>query len=122
MTPTPAQIAEWREKFERAYRDVGGCGSLDRNENGSYNIVPEHAWQIYLRARTEQATEIAELKAKLAEVMPLAKFGAAILQSDVHNYYNVSSIAAKFSLLQMGEFDYEMPCDIEATIEQLLKD
>ena len=82
--------------------------------------VDQHA---KLRAEyAKQATEIDELKAKLAEVMPIAKFGAAILQSDVHNYYNVSIIASKFSLLQTGEFDYEIPSDIEATIEQLLKD
>jgi hypothetical protein len=74
------QVAEWRVNFETTYLPAhlmqrGGVYT-DRDI--------QHSWQGYLRARTEQATEIAqlvanlqtqrreslELKAKLAEVMP----------------------------------------------------
>ena len=70
-------------------------------------------------ARTEQAAETAELKAKLAEVMPLAKF-AAFTITRMHTSKKKDSLDAGISI----EVDSEVifAPNIEATIEQVLKD
>jgi hypothetical protein len=74
------------------------------------------------RAQLEQAAEIAELRAKLAEVMPLAMFGARVLTTDEHP----DDIAHeyKFLMLDVDEFSgtYILEPNIEATIERILKD
>jgi hypothetical protein len=64
MTPTPAQMTEWRKDFAKAFPA--------RPLSASHQAVTDNDYVFagYIRARTEQATEIAELKAKLAEVMP----------------------------------------------------
>ena len=70
---TPEQITKWREEFETNHKPQ----MITRYVDGSYQLdYMEDMWTGYLRACTEQAGEIAELKAKLAEVMPLARFGA----------------------------------------------
>jgi hypothetical protein len=61
-TPTPTQIAEWRKAACNQY--------IDDDYISSFDIAEEHYIAGYIRARTEQSAEIAELKAKLAEVMP----------------------------------------------------
>lgn len=60
----------------------------------------------YLRARTDQATEIAELKAKLA-----------MASSAIQKAYSFQSSGASPSIHDYGRWRR-----IEATIEQLLKD
>jgi len=99
---TPTQIEDWRKEFEKSL-------TIDERQilplQGYASFRVEFEWCGYIRARTEQAnfdrafpdalkpmregieqsvierqaTEIAELKAKLAEVMPLAKFGARVM-------------------------------------------
>jgi hypothetical protein len=84
MTPTPAQIAEWRENFElnnpqNLHYFIEGalhtCRYTDR--------LTQSSWAGYIRARTEQATEIAELKAKLAELTSALKQYDGLIK---HNY------------------------------------
>jgi hypothetical protein len=55
-TPTPEQIAEWTDKGNHAWLENLEVMSRSKHENYVAG---------YIRARTEQATEIAELKAKL---------------------------------------------------------
>jgi chromosome segregation ATPase len=136
-SPTPTQIAEWREKFESKYTSEElffQCGEYS-------DRYIQHEWQGYLRARTEQATEIAELKAKLAgaeaeiaalkqglhradeklaALMSLAKFGAMFLRELEPDY---SEVVTEF-FLNTGVLDTasEYAPKIKATIEQLLKD
>jgi hypothetical protein len=69
MNPSPEQIAEWRKEFE-----------LNNPQNLHYFIegalrtrryidrLTQSSWAGYLRARTEQATEIAALKKELSSV------------------------------------------------------
>ena len=116
MTPTTTQIAESQQKAEDYLRE----------KYGAYR--GHFAWreieEAFTTARTEQAAEIAELKAKLAEVMPLAKFAAKVLITYKNGYVSDEEI---------GNFALSTGCviskpnevfapNIEATIEQLLKD
>jgi hypothetical protein len=54
MTPSPEQIAQWRAAAEKPYHDEYGIDN-DARTKFAYTLG-------YLRARTEQATEIAALK------------------------------------------------------------
>jgi hypothetical protein len=137
VTPTHSQIAEWREEFETTYLPEhlvqrGGV-YIDRDI--------QHSWQGYLRARTEQATEVAELAGaeaeiaalkqglhradeKLAEVMPLANFGAMVadfqFDKDGCSEACIQDTADECGLFLNGSNEYAP--NIEATIEKILKD
>jgi hypothetical protein len=162
MKPSPEQIAEWRKDAEKPYHDEYGIDNDARTK---------HAYTLgYIRARTEQATEIAELKtwkdavldslavscadcsidtppaeilklvasinesllsefhkAKLAEVMPLAKFGAMSARKWTNDAYNkVIYEDLDDELIEAivgGVFlDEGIAPNIEATITKLLKD
>jgi hypothetical protein len=54
MNPSPEQIAQWRKATEKPYHDEYGIDN-DARTKCAYTLG-------YLRARTEQTTEIAELK------------------------------------------------------------
>jgi hypothetical protein len=113
--PSPEQVEKWRKEFV----DFG--------------------WSAYLRVKTEQATEIVELKAKLAgaeaeiaalkqglrradqklaEVMPLAKFGAL---TATNGTLNLSDDAYKSGVFKDSNFLCKHD-NIEATITKLLRD
>jgi hypothetical protein len=148
MNPSPEQIAEWRETFEKNETNP----YLEITAIGMYAVTSiENRWQGYLRARTEQATEIAALKAQIAELMPIAKFGALTLRrhragdgnndvefdelaqdaisSKVTLEVRVTEACSEFCSCvdYVGENGFPTIClqsapNIEATIEQLLKD
>jgi hypothetical protein len=172
MNPSPEQIAEWREKAATAYMADDSVNDL---------VHPILAYEFgYLRARTEQATEIAELKAlaanlkqeaqihamearganatineinqfisgatgepanwhgaqpvkeyvnglkaQIAELMPLAKFGALVLKYDQNEYFCEEEIG-NFALANRLTYTVisngirsNIYANIEATIEQL---
>jgi hypothetical protein len=56
MNPSPEQVSEWERRAEKAWNIDDNISNFDVTERGYI--------QGYLRARTEQATEIAELKAQ----------------------------------------------------------
>jgi hypothetical protein len=67
MTPTPEQLQAWREEAHWLYL---------KDTSVDFDTEREFVYEAgYLRARTEQATEIAELKAKLAELLRVLKEG-----------------------------------------------
>jgi len=128
MTPTPTQIAELTHRLKHETRP------------GFQNLAMQAS-----TAHTEQTAQIAELKAKLvgaeaeiaalkqglhraderlAEVMPLAKFGARVLTTDE----NSGDIAHEYNFLMLDvdadgfSGTYILEPNIEATITQLLKD
>jgi hypothetical protein len=117
--PSPEKIAEWREKFESKYTSQElffQCGEYS-------DRYIQHEWQGYLRARTEQATEIAALKAKIKELMPLAKFGAVVLKTYKEGYVSdeeIGNFALRSGCLTQPSEGYAP--DIEATIAKILKD
>jgi hypothetical protein len=112
MTPTPEQLAQLTNDAKLAYFNDGTIGISHK---------PIEAYVSgYLRARTEQATEIAALKA-------LAKFGAMVLGSRILMFQpsSVTSHALKAGVLVSGNGNLQAVSyapNIEATIEQLLKD
>jgi hypothetical protein len=62
--PTPTQIAEWFKQ---------GAATFLKDKHAATFNTPDYFYASgYLRARTEQATEIAALKAQIAELSPLA--------------------------------------------------
>lgn len=70
QTPTTEHLEQIRKEFEEvtASRPMLSILLYAKNEDGKYrNNSVETEWQGYLRARTEQVTEIAALKAQLAE-------------------------------------------------------
>lgn len=62
MTPSPEQIAECQAFFLKAFPD------RQLNQDPLAPTASDYIYQGYRRARTEQAAEIAELKARLAEI------------------------------------------------------
>jgi ribosomal protein L9 len=179
--PSPEQIAECRKEFEKTEWPT----ELKREPSGYSNNYIEGVWQGYLRRCTEQATEIAELKAlaanlkqeaqihamearganatineinqfisgatgepanwhgaqpvkefvnelkaKLAEVMPLAKFGALVMDSKLlmgHDYGTIDRAIEAGLLSDEGADGLVLRGivykeNIEATITKLLKD
>jgi hypothetical protein len=74
--------------------------------------------QVALAANNEQRVIIAELKAKLAEVMPLAKFACDVLRDEDHP----DNLAHDYDFLTFGGNEYVLKATIEATIERILKD
>jgi hypothetical protein len=119
MKLIPEQMAEWQEKGSRAWLENSEIMTKGRHDNYVAG---------YIHARTEQAAEIVELKAKLSEVMPLAKYAAwhltlTVIQPDDVNElcqdaYNKAVDAVLFE--QDKKLNYQP--NIEATIEQLRKD
>jgi hypothetical protein len=102
ITPTPEQLAQWRED---AYKEWSNTHTGHLRNSDVYI-------EGYLRAKTEQATEIAALKAQvaelrdtatsqlyahhalqdsLAEVMPLTKFGAMVARFIADNGTNIGN-------------------------------
>ena len=116
MIPTPTQIAEWTSFAYLALEKEQNNWSV---EGGGY--APG-----YIRAHTEQANEIAELKAKLAEVMPLAKFGALVLRTYDHNggiqMEQVSSAAKQAKVMQIYKDSLVIAPHIGCTMNKILKD
>jgi hypothetical protein len=112
MTPTPAQIAELTHRLKH------------ETWSGFQNLAVQASTAI-----TEQATEIAELKAKLAEVMPLAKFAALTMDSRLlmsHDYGTIDRAIEAGLLSDEGSDGFVLRGivykeNIEATIEKLLK-
>jgi hypothetical protein len=101
------QIAQWREEFEAAYGDE----HTPTDSFGNYIYYHQDLqFRGYVIARTEQATERAEL-------LPLAKFGAMVFKAP--SFENMLEIYRKSGLLDAN--DNLMP-NIEATITKLLKD
>jgi hypothetical protein len=96
--PSPEQIAEWRSDYRIGYDD----------------------------AKTEQATEIAALKAQIAELMPLAKFGAMVLRTYSHNgditEAQVNNAAKQTNCMGDAKAWTVFMPNIEATITKILKD
>jgi hypothetical protein len=135
-SPTPTQIAEWESHYRKTYPEKAG-----------YQVI-EFELQGYLRRCTEQATEIAELKAKLAgaeaevaalkqglhrasfdneAIMPLAKFGAMSARkwtNDAHNDVIYEDLDDELIETIVGDvfLDEGIAPNIEATITKLLKD
>lgn len=70
--------------------------------------------------------EFVRLNAKLAEVLPLAKFGATVLRTYSHNgditEGQVHNAAKQTNCMHDAKAFTVFPPNIEATIEQLLKD
>jgi hypothetical protein len=116
MTPSLEQIAEWRKEFES--KKIAYYTHMSHYRIGEYDIPhTEDEWQGYLRARTEQATEIAALKAQVVELLPLAKFGALIATNGTMNLANDAYESGVFK-----EPNFLCKHDnIEATITKLLK-
>jgi hypothetical protein len=79
-------------------------------------------------ALAEQATEITELKAKLAEVMPLAKLGAMTMKTEsCLAYHKTGLLLNAFACGVIVDTDDVLSFalyapNIEATIEKILKD
>jgi hypothetical protein len=125
MNPSPEQIAEWQAEAKKQamqwYADIQCHMPIN---------VTDIYIQGYLRARTEQATEIAALKAQIAELMPLAKFGALIIDSRplmIHGYGTIDRAIEAGLISDEGSDgfvlrDIAYKPNIKATIEQLLKD
>jgi molecular chaperone GrpE (heat shock protein) len=104
------QVVQWRKKFEAIY-SKDETPSIDP-ETGRYTSVwMQTAWLMYFATRREceqeQATEIAELKAKLAEVMPLT-------DEQLRELHHIEEFGLSCS--------YEEFEQIARAIEQLLKD
>jgi hypothetical protein len=141
MTTAPEQLKAWRIKFESRY-DLSQLGTVyDRYLNQDVR----EAWGNYVEAREDALTQIAELKAKLAgaeaevaalkqglhradeklaEVMPLAKFGAMVAKGDYLSDDDAIDLELKagISIDTSGYKTLEYAPNIEATIEQLSKD
>ena len=100
MTPIPEQIAEWRGIARLMWFEDNSIDAIDGHKN-CYIAG-------YVKARTEQATEIAELKAKLAEVVTATQRIITNANGDANT----------------GYFDVPVSNITEAklAIEQLLKD
>jgi hypothetical protein len=138
---TRTQIAEWEKSAAIAWHTDDNISNFDVVERGYI--------QGYIRARTEQATEIAELerlvehyrnvfytayeentelKAKLAKVMPLAKFGAMTMKTESCLAFHRTGLlmnALKCGVLIDTEDIFNTVVyapNIEATIKKLLKD
>ena len=122
-SPTPEQLAEWRKEFESGFPSIA---KLERGAiTGRYlDIYIDYCWQGYLRAKTEQAAEIAQLKAQLAEVMPLAKFGAKVTNAYVGGicFARADDLNSKAFDAGVIQYDHKYAPNIEATINKLLKD
>jgi hypothetical protein len=124
MTPSPEQIAKWREELEVACDEATPLDIF-----GNY-IYYKHdlLFRGYVLASTKQATEIAALKAQIAELMPLAKFGAMVIDGRVLMFqpFNITSDALKAGVLisdggcPIQAITYAP--NIEAIITKLLKD
>jgi hypothetical protein len=88
------------------------------------SFVKEEQIAGYIRARAE----IAELKAKLAEVMPLAKLGAMTMKTEsCLAYHRTGLLLNAFACGVVVDTDdvlsfFRYAPNIEATIEQLLED
>jgi hypothetical protein len=171
--PSPEQIAEWRKEFELPLSLMPDyLKRLPQKPEEYKHNEAESEWQGYLRARAEQATEIAALKAlaetlkneaqihameargtnatineinkfisgatgepanwhgaqpvkeyvnglkaQIAELMPLAKFGALIATNGT---LNLSDDAYKSGVFKDPNFLCKHD-NIEATITKLLK-
>jgi hypothetical protein len=119
MTPTPEQITKWREAFEAisAATPMLSIVLYAKNDDGGYiHHRVESEWQGYLRDKTKQTTEIAALKAKIAELDNVSH----ALSEMHHAHFNPNWFTdrkqganAQF-ILWHGR--------AKATIEQLLKD
>jgi len=143
MTPTHIQIAEWREKFESGFQYKP---TID--DDGDYLDNTQVMWTGYIRAHTEQTAQIAELKAKLvgaeaeiaalkqglhradeklAEVIPLAKFGAMTMKTESCLAFHRTGLlvnATNCGVLVATEDVFSAVVyapNIEATIETILK-
>jgi hypothetical protein len=141
-TPSPEQIAEWREKFALGLQ----INLRDLNDSGNFAAIGlEREFRGYLRRCTEQAPEIAELKAKLSEaeskiegakiafeniivandsnmatLMPLAKFGAMVMRDfSALTATKINNHALSQDFIVSG---HKVKPNIEATITKLLKD
>jgi hypothetical protein len=113
------QIAQWRKESHKNWLE-----DADLNATSSSSKAYENG---YLRARAEQATEIAALKAQVAEHMPLAKFGAMVLGNRILMFQpsSVTSHALKAGVLISDSSIIQAVAyapNIEATINKLLKD
>jgi hypothetical protein len=129
-TPSPELLTKWSEAATLKWL------TSDKSRlcaHGSYING-------YLRARTEQDTEIAALKldiasalqalteanVEIAELMPLAKFGAMVLRTYSYNgditEAQVNSAAKQTNCMGDAKAWTVFMPNIEATIEQILKE
>lgn len=127
MTPTPEQLQAWGEEFHKAFPSRKLSLPHQEPNNSDYVLCG------YLRARTEQASEIAELKAELAG----AEAEIAALKQGLHRTEKLIKDARKQAIEDCANFakDWAMEHIIEddatisiqdyiteATITKLLKD
>jgi hypothetical protein len=135
FTPSPEQIAEWRDAAELAFpkllrKHYPHLHTAQQSKGATFKYIDmatEGVWQSfeigYLRRCTEQATEIAELKAKLAEVMPLAKFGAEVLDEALSfNAIDISDVCLFASKRDLLKDDGKVTDVADATITKILGD
>jgi hypothetical protein len=108
-----------REAFEAWYQLTFGLVPLPESDREfAFN-----AWQAAeAYGRTEQATEIAELKAQIAEIMPLAKLGALVARKHLAAGGGELILPTYDSQLSEQIYDDVFAPNIEATITKLLKD
>jgi hypothetical protein len=85
---------------------------------------PEPAYGYFDDLHQYQAAEIAQLKAQLAGLMPLAKFGAMVVKGDYLSDDDAIDLELKagISIDTSGYKTLEFAPNIEATITKLLKD
>jgi hypothetical protein len=126
--PTPDQVAQWSIEFTRWFARVAKTPSID------INLQQSHSWNGYYRRCTEQATEIAALKldianalealtqakSEIAEIMPLAKFCARAIKAK--SVTELPRLATECGIYYQTDTGFALLSEIEATIEQLLKD
>jgi hypothetical protein len=126
MNPSPTQVSkwrkvsEWRKEAKREWDENGYANWAHKDEFSNFFLG-------YLRARTEQATEITTLKAQIEELIPLAKFGAMVLGNRILMFQpsSVTSHALKAGVIISDNSIIQTVAyapNIEATINKLLKD
>jgi hypothetical protein len=119
--------AEWSCEIngEHWYACTDGCGYASHSQITGVPIKYRAIKQAQPEPVDPHAAEIAALKAQIAELIPFSKFGAHILGNYKGGYVSDSEIGAAAlacnCILGIEENNSYAP-NIEATIEQLLKD
>ena len=107
-TPTPEQLKQWREEFERPTHNATPMLAIllyARETDCEYaNNYVESEWQGFLRAKTD-----------MLDMMKLARFGARVLANTQFTYAEVRDLAIECGVAQMSGENW-------ITIEQLLKE
>jgi uncharacterized protein YaaN involved in tellurite resistance len=115
MTPHPNTHINWPPLPEHDVEEWSESGITLRYVGWSEEKVKAYAESFC----TEQAAEIADLKAQIDELMPLAKFGAAAIEECMPE---LDSLIERCGIAAVTDDCYLFAPNIEAAIEQLLKD